>query len=177
VANLPVPIPRTATVSEVETGADLNTLRDAVTFLLNPPDAVLYQATAQSVANGAFAPATLDASTVDTYGGHSNVTNNSRYTAQVAGTALVSAVGGFAANGTGARGVAVYKNGSAVEGKTQAVVPAVSTVVTLVPLTCQVPVVAGDYLEVFVYQSSGGALNTSASLGQRCGMDVLWIHA
>lgn len=178
-ANLPVPIPRNFAVSEVESGATLNSLRDAVLFALNPPEAVLYQAAAQSIPNGAWTAVGQDSTTIDTYGGHSNSTNNSRYTAQVAGTVWVRGTAGFAANATGVRGGAIYKNGAEIEGHTQAVfAPTGGGYQTVQPVFDEVQLAVGDYVELFVYQSSGAALNTSSGwIGQRCGLSVLWFHA
>jgi hypothetical protein len=87
---LAVPIPYQWSVGDVGSAALLDAqLYSGLTFLLNPPLATLTVTTPQAgIATGA-APSTaiaFDTTVTDTYGGHSNVTNNSRYTAQVAGT-------------------------------------------------------------------------------------------
>jgi len=172
-ANLPVPVPRTFSVSEIEVAAYLNTLRDALTFLLNLPGAVLTQAAAQSVANAAWTALAFDNTLKDNYGGHSNTTNNSRYTAQVAGWYRVQAGGGVvaAAGGTG-RGVDVYKNGAAYTAGAGVVGNSgvVHSTTTGIPVFLN----AGDYIEIYVWQNSGGALNTNGTGQYASWMAVCW---
>lgn len=174
---LPVPTPRTFGVSEVETAAYLNSLRDAVTFALNPPVGQFYQSAVQSVPNGAWTSLNFDLTDRDTYGGHSNVTNNSRYTAVVAGVYELTGGGGFATNATGTRDVAWAKNGTLLTapGGT-CTANAVSGLQTAVDApTLQVFLNVGDYVELQAFQSSGGALNVAT--GQYGSlMGVKWIH-
>lgn len=175
-ANLPVPVPRTFSVSETETGSYLNTVRDALNFLLNPPEAVLKQATIQSIPNGALTSISLDASVNDSYGGHSNVTNNSRYTAVVTGWYWVSGVVGFASNGTGQRVADFAVNGADLI-YTQVWIPAITGAPTAVsPKSELVLLNAGDYVELRGYQTSGGALNTMVS-GPQSSLSVDFRHA
>lgn len=140
-----------------------------MSFQQNPPEFAIYQATLQSVPNNAFTAITFDGSTRDTYNGHSTVTNNTRYTAQVAGTYEISGGTGWAANATGSRGGSIYKNGAPLTGQTslvQAVTTAAGTTVAPIP-SCFVDLNVGDYVELWAYQISGGALNT-VSGGQFC---------
>lgn len=177
--NLPVPNPRTAVAGEYEAAAYFNALRDAVNFLANPPLATLYQSTATASANAVWIALGLDTTTQDTYGGHSNTTNNTRYTAIVAGTYEVCGTVAWPANSVGARGVRIMKNGSTVvtgsatfTGTTNGDVYAITTP------AYQVPMQVGDYLEVWGFQSSGGALSTSVAAADiRSSMNVRWVHA
>lgn len=176
-ANAPVPSPRTFNVQEYETAAYLNSVRDAINFLLNRPVAFLTQGTVQSLPSSAWAAVTYDQSGVDTYGGHSNTTNPSRYTAQVAGWYSVGGGASTAANATGQRGAAVARNGTRVQGgaamsqAASALSPTVPTPPTLAYLN------VGDYLEIDAYQNSGGALNTASSSDLDSSMAVVWEHA
>lgn len=179
-ANLPVPVPRTFTVSEVENAAFLNSIRDAITFLANPPRAVVYQTTAQSIGGaGVAVAATFDATQFDEYGGHSNVTNNSRYTAQVAGTYEVAGSYNIAANATGIRLGWWYKNGSPLSGPGyEALVNAATggNPTTVVMPVAQVPLAVGDYLEMWVANNSGSSL--ALGTGQLSPvMSMKWVHA
>lgn len=89
-----VPTPRTWTVGELLTAAKLNTdLRDGLTFLLSPPLAVL-KASAGTVTGGGDKPIAFQLEDIDRDGGHSTVTNVTRYTAQTAGWySITSTVG------------------------------------------------------------------------------------
>lgn len=146
------------------------------TFLLNPPLFKGYQSAAQSIVNSTVTALGIDTTALDTYGGHSNVTNNSRYTAGVTGYHLIIANAGYVANGSGNRLVEIHQNGSGSPlpisqgigfAPTTSNTGAVSTA-TLVYL------VAGDYVEAFTYQTSGITLATSPS---QTGMQVIWLHA
>lgn len=176
-SNLPVPSPRTFTVSEVETGSYLNSLRDALNFLVNVPAAFLTQSAVQSLTSSAWTALTFDQSVFDSYGGHSNVTNNSRYTAQVAGWYIVFGCACVSANATGQRGGAVAKNGTRVQGASALI----QTTSALSPAPASPPCIvflnAGDYVEIQGYQNSGGAINTNSSADLDSSMTAVWIHA
>jgi len=176
VANLPVPVPRTFTVSEVETGAYLNSLRDALNFLLNPPRARLTQSTtATSVTQNTFVSIGMDNTVIDTYGGHSNSTNNSRYTAQVAGRYRCVLVNAFAANTSGVRLLRGAVNGSGVPGS---LVSMNATSALSAAQASEAPVFlnVGDYVEVQGYQTTSGALSTSPGTSDTAPcLDVQWV--
>jgi hypothetical protein len=145
------------------------------TFLTNPPLYAGYQSAAQSVADSTLTAIAMGSAVVDSYGGHSNTTNNSRYTAMVPGYYLVIGQVGFAANAGGNRLIELHKNGGSTLTLGQGVSPAPGTannsanqVGALVLLN------AGDYVEAYTYQTSGAALNT---IPAQTGMTVLWLHA
>jgi len=177
VANLPVPVPRTATVAEVETGAYANSFRDALNFLLNVPAAFVTQNATQSLANSTWTALSFDQSVFDSYGSHSNSTNNSRFTAQVAGWHIVFGCASYAGNANGNRGCAVAKNGARVQGGS-GFVPTIT--VGNSPTTPSPPVIvflaAGDYVEIQGYQTSGGALATNAAADLDSSMTAMWVH-
>lgn len=160
-ANLPVPAPRTWTTGEVGTGAYENSLRDALNFLLAPPRARLTQASAATSVNGsAWTSIGLDSTGIDTYGGHSNSTNNSRYTAQAAGRYRVTVNNAWAANTTGIRLVRVAVNGNPVPGAA-ASMNATSALSAAHGVSATVFLNVGDYVEMQGYQTTAGALSTS----------------
>jgi hypothetical protein len=178
VANLPVPNPRTFVAGEFETAAYFNMLRDAINFLANPPLAVLYQQTTQSIGNGIFTSLSLDATVQDFYGMHSNSTNNSRATAIVAGTYEVSGTVAWPSNSTGARGCRIAKNGTAVLGSASFTGTTNGDVYAITTPEFQVQLNVGDYLEVQGFQSSGGSLSTNVAASDvRSSMNVRWVHA
>ena len=172
-ANLPVPNPRTAVAGEFETAAMMNLFRDAINFLTNRPRAALYQTTAQSVANAVWTATSFDSTLLDTYGGHSNTTNNSRYTAQVPGWYSLRCGGGWVTGAAGGgRGASIYKNGAFYTAG--AAVVGSTNVIHSTPVSKDVFLAVGDYVELFVWQNSGGALNTAGSGQYASWMDICW---
>lgn len=167
-----VPTPDTAAVGgRIKAGVWNDDVRDAVNFLLNPPTCRVYQGSAGTTL--ATATATLlpfDTESWDTDASHSTSTNPSRLTAVTAGKYLVVAQVSYAANATGQRYVTLRKNsaGSGTGGTLvdRVSVDAVGSGSTSVFCVTEVWLsTAGDYLEVFGEQSSGGnlATNTGAS--------------
>lgn len=178
-ANLPVPTPRTFTVGETETAAFFNANRDALNFLINPPICNATQATLQAIATATWTSVSLDSTTVDSYGGHSNSTNNSRYTAQVAGWYVVNGSVCWAANATGWRGARTAKNGTAVVGsateiQANTIAAALTTIATASVI---VYLNAGDYVETQGYQTSGANLNTAVNADANCALTAVWLHS
>lgn len=147
-----------------------------LTYTLNRPIAVLYQTTAQSIpSNTANNVMQWNAEFVDTYGGHSNVTNNSRYTAQVAGWYQVMATIVMISGSAGSMYGAWQVNGS---------VPTVVPNFEIGPVTGSHNRAAtvsglqylnvGDYLEVVTWQDSGSAVNTA--IGPSSSLSIVWEH-
>lgn len=176
-ANLAVPSPRTWVVGEYETAAFFNAnVRDMGNFLLNAPIALLYTSGAPSFSSGTFQAMGLDGTSWDTYGGHSNSTNNTRYTAQVAGFYMAFSTASWGPNATGNRGVALYKNGAAFGSpSSQTIVPSTNaTNNVIIQAAGMTQLNVGDYVETFVYQGSGSSLACAAG---QSGMAIMWIHA
>ena len=150
-----------------------------VQFLTYPPVFFGYQNAAQSLSNTTWTALSIDNEVDDTYNGHSNVTNPSRYTCQVAGWyavggcyAPVGAAGGF-------RAVRIQKNGSPVLGSGCYILPASPTSnpeIGVVTPTVSVQLAVNDYVEVAGWQSSGGALNTVLDVDLRCSLTVRFLH-
>lgn len=148
----------------------------STTFLTNVP---LFSgfATTQFTTTTSVAVAIPFAGTViDTDNGHSNVTNNTRYTAQVSGWYMASGVISWLA-GAGNRQVYLAKNGGVIPGSGVTVInngflDTVPTGTVLVQLN------ATDYVEVWGFQDSGGPLNTYTPANQGCYFHVWWVaHA
>jgi hypothetical protein len=134
-----------------------------------------YQGSAQSIATGQTdAPITLDTEVYDSEGGHSTTVNPSRYTCQVAGVYRISVSGSIAPSGTGARKVGVNVNGAASIGAAvQQVPPASNTWQGAVSTDTYLNV--GDYVELVVWQTSGGNLSTNAGTATAPTMCVWWL--
>lgn len=174
--NLAVPVLATEVPGNYWTAAlYTNNVYNLGTYLLNPPLFKGYQSAAQSIADSTVTALGINTTAIDTYGGHSNVTNNSRYTAMVAGYYLVIANAGFAANASGNRLVEIHQNGGAALNIAQGVGFAPTAANNGVVSTASLSFLnANDYIEAFAYQTSGGALNTFPS---QTGMQVIWLHA
>lgn len=168
------PVEATAAPGGTITSALWNTgVRDGVNFLANPPIAVLTQTAAQSTTTGALVPLAWDTTTLDTYGGHSNTTNNTRYTAQQPGWYLPVVIGAWLANGGGVRYTTLAKNGSQLN-FLSGPQPANGSFVGATTCYGAVQLNTGDYIEGWSFQNSGGGLNTSPSF---CQMIIFWLHA
>lgn len=135
-------------------------------FYNNKPVARLVAPSGVSVPNNSLAAIGLTSSTIDNWSGHSNVTNPSRYTIPVAGKYTLAASVSFSQNSTGYRLAAFALNGAEIP-NTRVYVgsPSASVICTIVMPTILLPCVVGDYVEFYVFQNSGGALNTDNGSG------------
>lgn len=172
-----VPVSATKNAGDLITGALWNAGPAASnTFLTTVPMAEVYQTIAQNLATGTFTAITMDSTILDTDGQHSNSTNNSRVVCQVAGWYSVSGGIGFVTNATGARGAVIYKNGSPLTQATGNIVAASNAVHVSTAGEFLVQLAVGDYVELYGWQNSGGALSTAGS-GYYPYLCVRWDHA
>ncbi len=120
----------------------------------------LTQSGAQTISNTTQTDLNFANETFDTDGYHSTVTNTNRITIPTgkSGYFLVTARTAFAANTTGTRINWIIKNGT-TEISTVYAGAAVSDNTSVVT-SAIVSLVAGDYITLNVYQTSGGSLNT-----------------
>ena len=153
-------------------------VRDAVTFAINPPILRVHQTTTTtSLPNATNTAITWDTNDVDSYSGHSTVTNPSRYVAQVAGWYQISASIAITAtsSGSGAWGY-IAKNGTQVSPTAPGRLnPSTFQVITVA--TDQIFLNTGDYIEVYANQNDGSAKATAISGGQFSMMSIRWVHA
>lgn len=178
---LAVPVPANGVSGVDVTAAFWNAqVRDAITFLANKPICRMHQLTVQSIANVTNTAVLFDVNDVDSYSGHSTVTNASRYVAQVAGWYRVSGVMAMTTTQTTAPGAGAWcyisKNGTQVSPLIPGAVPSVSTVRIWTAATDLIFLNAGDYLELFVEQAEGAARNTSVATNQYSMMAISWDH-
>ncbi|MFI8459020.1 hypothetical protein [Kitasatospora sp. NPDC085464] len=144
-----------------------------LSFLLNRPVFRGVQATAQSIPANTVTPLAIDTTIIDTYGGHSNAVNNSRYVVQMAGWYLVIGSLGTATSSSGARLARLHKNGSLIPASQFGIPNPSWDITTALQTLAIVQLAVGDYVEVAGYQASGGALTTNGDSA----LTVLWIHA
>lgn len=150
----------------------LNSARLA--FYDNKPTATMYSTAAVSVPNNSLAPITWDSETDDNWNGHSTSSNTSRYTVQVAGMYSLSGAFGITGNVTGYRLAAWFLNGVEINA-TRAYYPNPGTTIncTVAVPAFSVRLAVGDYVEMAVFQNSGGALNLTPNASFMC---VSFLH-
>lgn len=175
-----VPLPHQFAVGEVVTADNINTYYSGVAFLENPPHCVMYQVAAQSLVTATLTAIIFDTNEVDSYNGHSLITNPTRYTGQVPGYYECSGVVGYAASNTSFRLAGWFKNGTAVAAAT-AVIQCVTIggVGTNVTAPTREIFLNGttDYVELFAEHNIGAGLNTATSAGQQSMATIRWVHA
>lgn len=156
---------------------DDEAILDQIVFLSQPPIAVLRQTGAQSLSTGAGTAITFDAEDIDTHGGHSTVTNTSRYTAQIAGWYQLSGGVSITGSATNRRACWWTKNGSDIAGSEATVSAGDDTGTLTVPArTILVLLAVADYVELKGFQDSGGSLNTVVTSAAQPSMHVRLVY-
>ena len=119
----------------------------------------IYKTANQSISNDTFTIVTFDAENFDTDGFHTTSSDTSRITipSGKGGKYLITAQAHWGTNGTRERVQRFVKNGSDLYQGTWA--PANSNNQTGYSISTIANLTAGDYIELSVYQVSGGALN------------------
>lgn len=170
-----VPATRTWVAGEVVTAAHFNTnIRDVFNYLLAKPIMKIRQTGAQSIPNNTHTALTFGAESFDTSGMHSTSVNTSRATAVYPGYYALAGGTSFAGNVTGVRGTYWSVNATPVDGS-NALGPAVSAAAVQFPARGDMVFLnVGDYVELFTYQNSGGALNTSVTAQEQPSMVAQW---
>jgi hypothetical protein len=123
----------------------------------------VYHSVAQSIADITWTILAFDSEDWDTDGIHDTVTNNSRLTCQTAGKYVVFANIGWAGNSTGSRFLRFWLNGATWSHAS--IVPPPGLNICTQVLVAIMELAVGDYVEVKVYQDSGGALDVSYYAG------------
>lgn len=169
------------------TSAVMQTLTDGITQLQGGVPVgsgsaldftMLRQTTTQTLATATWTSITFTTEDTDVAAGHSTSTNTSRYVIANPGYVTVEFGVTFAgASAAGQRGMRLTRNGTAIPQGRVLVNPAASGSTELMG-SKTVAVVAGDYIEVQGYQTSGGNLDTAYVAGEvGCFMNVRWVHS
>jgi len=170
-------IPTTPTFTNPITSAYFASLKAVNDFWALTPRCYAYQSVAQSIPTGTtLVPVTLGAEIYDIVQSgdtpmHDNTTNPTRVFCRTAGKYEITGCAEFASNATGLRTATIRLNAAGVDTGGTLLVSSnqspVSGAATTTPLsTIEVSLVAGDYVELFVRQTSGGALNTGPGQAQ-----------
>lgn len=133
---------------------------------MNPPvpQARVFNNANLSINNGVATTLTFNSERYDNGGLHSTSANTSRLLVPITGLYMIGACVQFAVNATGYRYVDLLVTFAA--GGTATIVSdrraGTAVIETTIPVETEYELAAGDYVEVVVAQSSGGALNVLA---------------
>lgn len=122
----------------------------------------------QSITTGTPTAVTWDQESFDTDGAHSTVTNSSRYTVQTAGKYRIYADVEWGSSSAGTRDISIRLNGVATDlimNHWGGSLPAANHgqfLAGIVPTS----LIVGDYIELFVAQSSGGSISVVNTAGR-----------
>lgn len=137
------------------------------------PQARLLRTTVQSINNATDTIINWTSEDIDTLNGHDNVTNNTRYTAQAGGQYLCIATIPWANNATGVRRVDFRVNGTA--NKTGGTYAPGSSIESSSNASRIISLSFGDYVEVMVHQTSGGALDARGTFNEGLVFEITWM--
>jgi len=156
--------PRTWVAGETVTAAQLNEqIRDNLDFLHSKDHASAYDSTNQSLTDSTYENITFDSEHFDSNSMHNTSSTTSRIKCNSDGLYLAVFKVTFDTNTTGIRRVQLRENaaGSSAGGTARGVWngPALSGENTIVAGSRLVRLVDTDYVEIFAYQNSGGALD------------------
>lgn len=175
-----VPVPPDWATPETITEAKLDSISTVLNYLLAPPRCYAYKSASGNLADSTWDAVNFGAEAYDSGSMHDNSTNTSRVIATESGLYCVAVSIEFAANATGSRRIQVRKNaGANVANGTQLRFIVVNAVTgggneTTVASTFDTQLVAGDYVEVFAHQTSGGILAVNATIAGSF-MSIRWV--
>ena len=136
------------------------------------PAARVTRTAAQSIEDSVTTAVAFDSERYDTAAMHDNSANNSRLTAPVAGIYLVAAEINWPPDPDGNRQLHLRVNGAMSDIVIQSVAPTASNTLQA---TTQVRLQAGDYVEAYVFQDSGGFLNVSKTNDSSPEFSMTWL--
>jgi hypothetical protein len=162
---LTIPVVPNFSASEVVTATKMTQLRDALAWVYNPPHCYAYKSSDGALTTSVWGNISFGAELYDwsTTPMHDTVTNPSRITVPETALYDIRAFAKFEANANGYRALEIKKNAGGVETAGTQIwqdfkLPSANNV-GFVSAAQQWPLTAGDYLEMFCFQNSGGPLN------------------
>lgn len=120
---------------------------------------------AQAIGTGAWATLAFNTERWDTHGLHDNAVNNSRLTCKTAGKYSIKGQARFDLNAAGKRSIMITLNGSTELCHNALLNLGAGTYVSVNVETIY-DLAVGDYVELEVYQDSGGDLNVTQRANQ-----------
>lgn len=139
------------------------------------PQVRAYQTGAQATADGVAVAVTFQAQNWDTHEIHSTTVNPSRFTVPIDGRYSISSSVSYSINATGRRSISLRINGGAAI-IADVAYQAVSGSFTMIQNHAEADLMAGDYVEAYALQFSGGALNTLPG-EQFTWLSLRWMNA
>lgn len=127
---------------------------------------VVQNSVVQSIPNNANTAATFNTDVYDPLNMHNTAANQTRVVVPWSGWYICQGVIGWANNATGTRRAAIFVNGTIVTGaqiSLSTINDGISIPIPAVPAL----LTAGQFIEVHIFQNSGGALDTSAGTSNR----------
>lgn len=159
--------PRTYVAGEVHTAAHHNTYeRDNIAWMAtDSPACRVYKSTSGSIANVTDTSIAFDQERFDNAAVHSTSVNTTRLTIPTGGGGKYIFGGGveWIANVTGGRGCHIKLNGTTYIAKFVLNTSAAGGDTSSLTVTSVYAMSAADYVEMFVYQSSGGGLTLNST--------------
>jgi len=121
----------------------------------------VYHSSGQTIPNNSHTACAFDSESYDTDGIHDPVTNNTRLTCKTPGKYLITGCVAWDANGPGYRHIHIRKNGGgSYAGVT---IGGFTGAWNYVVVTSLLDLVVDDYVELILYQTSGGNLDVKSS--------------
>lgn len=163
--------PTTITTGQLVTAALMNAeWVENIKYLANPAHVEAWHGANQSITNSTWSALTFTAADlVDTQSMHDTVTNPSRITIPTGwgGIYILEVAVYWGPSATGQRALGFRKNGSGAQPNLPGYIeqPSGGAGGFAQTLLSKAKLAAGDYVEAFVYQSSGGALNVLTGVG------------
>lgn len=129
------------------------------------PRARAYATATQSIPNATYTALTFDSEQYDTDSIHSTASNTDRLTCTTAGVYHITANVHFDVSATGGRIAAIVHNNITFVQRQVLDPSSVASFGTQFVVSADYQCAAGDYFQLQVYQTTGGALNSLASFG------------
>lgn len=139
------------------------------------PLCVLAKSATQTLTTAVVTAVTWDVESFDTDGAHSTVTNSSRFTAVTAGYYRLDAGVEWQGNTTGLRDLAFRVNAVATDYLAAHVAGLAANWTQNVGGILPVRLVAGDYIELYATQSSGGNLTVGPGTAARTFLTIEYL--
>lgn len=179
-----VPVPHTWTAGDDATSANMQSLTDTGLWNLGSATSTgatktlmsLRQTTAQAIPTTTWTALTFTTEDADYDGGHSTVTNTSRFTATVPGFYLCMGGVVYTAITTGFRMGTCWAISGTLANACEVWTPTLTGSVIAVPARTQLLYLnAGSYLELMTYQNSAGSVNTSVNSSAQSSFCAMWV--
>lgn len=169
---------RLTNIESVNTTQDTNIANNttSINTLKTPPYAVLWNSINQSIPDSTVTAVTFNREDFKSPAGvHSNTVSPSQFSAPISGLYQVSVSIPWQLNATGIREVTFRINNTTSWAGVRT--PSTSGIILVQSATHLIPLIAGDWVEVMVYQSSGVALNIDSSYATGQRFEIAYIRA